>query len=278
MRHSRRVFFLYLAFLAAAPPPVEAGPWAAGKGHSYFKASFQHLGSRKLVTPDGTNFTIPLFTREELAMYGAHGLSKDWTLVASIPVLRSSDLQDSPDELGRESGFGDIQVGLQRQLGTSRGWIFAVRGTLQIPTGDVERATGLLPTGSGIYEGDIVVEAGRSLGGGKGWMFAGAGPQFRGGGLRNGVVFGGQAGWKVSDTVALMASARGVEPFSHDAPATARGSFAGVGDRVAYVVFGPSLLWNVTKRSGLQLDAEFVAYARNLASGPVFRVGYFLTR
>ncbi len=260
------------------PILANAGPWSAGKGKGYFKASFQHLGSRKLVSPDGTKFTIPLFSREEVAAFGLFGLSKAWTMHASLPLLRSSDLQDSPDELGRETGFGDMQVGLQYQLGASGGWIFAVRGTLQLPTGDVERAGGLLPTGSGIYEGDVVIEAGRSLGAGKGWMFVGAGPQFRGGDLRDGVVFGGQAGWKVASTVALMGSVRGVEPFSHDAPKTARGSFAGVGDRVAYVVLGPSVIWNVTKTSGLQFDAEFVAHARNLASGPVFRVGYFLTR
>lgn len=274
----RRAFAFASILLLVASPPADAGPWAAGKGHGYFKASFQHLGSRKLVTPDGTNFTIPLFTREEVSVFGLFGLNDRWTAHASLPLLRSSDLQDSPDELGRETGFGDIQVGLQRQLGLSGPWVFAMRGTLQLPTGDVERAGGLLPTGSGIYEGDVVIEAGRSLGGGKGWMFVGAGPQFRGGGLRDGVVFGAQAGYKVSETVAVMASTRGVEPFSHEAPETARGSFAGVGDRVAYVIAGPSLIWNVTKRSGLQFDAEFVAYARNLASGPVFRVGYFLTR
>ena len=276
MRTKGLVGFLSLLFASVAS--VYAGPWAAGKGHSYFKASFQHLGSRKLVSPDGTNFTIPHFTREEVAIFGLIGVSKDWTLHASLPLLRSSDLQDFPDELSRQNGFGDIQLGAQRQLGTSGGWIFATRATLQLPTGDVDRAGGLLPTGSGIYEGDIVFEAGRSIGGGKGWMFVGAGPQIRGGGLRDGVVFGGQTGWKITDTVSLMASARGVEPFSHDAPKTARGSFAGVGDRVAYAVLGPSILWNVTKKSGLQFDAEFVAYARNLASGPVFRVGYFLTR
>lgn len=277
MRSLHRLLFLSLAGLSAVG--AEAGPWAAGKGHSYFKLSFQHLGSRKLVAPDGTRFVIPLFTREEVSLFGLIGLSKDWTMVASIPLLRSSDLRDSPDELRRESGFGDVQLGIQRQLGTASGWVFAARGTLQFPTGDVDRAQGLLPTGSGIYEGDVVFEAGRSIGaGGRGWMFVGAGPQFRGGGLRDGLVFGGQVGWKTSETLAFMASSRGVEPFSHDAPKTARGSFAGVGDRVAYVVFGPSVLWNVTKRSGLQFDAEFVAYARNLASGPVFRLGYFLTR
>jgi hypothetical protein len=277
LKSTVRVAALLLTLPLATPS--EAGPWAAGKGHGYFKLSFQHLGSRKLVSPDGTKFTIPLFTREEVSAYGAFGLSENWTVHASLPLLRSSDLQDSPDELGRETGFGDTQIGLQRQLGKSGAWVFAVRGTLQLPTGDVDRAGGLLPTGSGVYEGDLVVEAGRSIGsGGKGWMFVGAGPQFRGDGLRDGLVFGAQLGWKVSDRVALMGSARGVEPWSHEAPETARGSFSGVGDRVAYVVLGPSLIWNVSKRSGLQFDAEFVAYARNLASGPVFRVGYFFTK
>ena len=95
MKSAGRLVALLLALLLVTPS--EAGPWAAGKGHGYFKLSFQHLGSRKLVSPDGTNFTIPLFTREEMSAYGAFGLSENWTAHASLPLLRSSDLQDSPD-------------------------------------------------------------------------------------------------------------------------------------------------------------------------------------
>jgi hypothetical protein len=230
------------------------------------------------VTPDGSRFTIPRFSRSEGGVYAAIGLSPRWTVTLNLPLVRSSDLDDFPDELMRTTGIGDAQLGVQRQLGARGAWVFAARLTAQFPTGDVSKGFGLLPTGSGVTEGDLVFEAGRGLGNGQGWMFVGAGPQVRGGGLRDGFTFGAQAGWNARPRLSLMASLRGVEPRSHEAPREARGNFTGLGDRVAYVIAGPSFIVKLGARSGVQLDAEFVLRARNLARGPVYRAGVFWSR
>ena len=169
------------AFLAlAAAPAAQAGPWAMGRGHFYMKAGYDRLRSTTLSTPDGTEFEIPDFRRDILSVYGAFGLSDRITLVAEAPLWRSSDLADDPDELSRESGPGDVQAGLQLQLGTRGAWTFAGRGMVQAPTGDETRAQGLLPTGSGVWEGYLALGAGWSFAAGKGWGFVEAGPAIPG--------------------------------------------------------------------------------------------------
>lgn len=268
---------LVVAFLAIAAV-AEAGPWGLGRGHVYGKLGFGHLRSTELVAPDGTSFDIPRFTKDEVGLTLGYGLDDSWTVFTNLPLLRASDLRDQPDELQRESGFGDLQLGLQRQLGRAGPWLFAARASIQAPTGDVSRAGGLLPTGSGVWEGDAVLSAGRSFASGKLYGFLEAGPQVRGGGLRDGVVYGAQMGWNATDRLVLAWNVRGVEPFSHRAPTVARGSFAGVGDRVTYVSTGPTLLWKATPRFGVQVDLDATAHARNLARGPAVRAGIFFSR
>lgn len=265
-------------FVVALPAMAQAGPWGMGRGHFYVKLSTQRLSSTTLAAPDGTSFTIPHFAKEELSVFGAYGITDRFTAFATAPLVRSSNLDDQPDELGRETGFGDLQGGLQLQLGQSGAWVFAVRGTLQAPTGDESRAQGLLPTGSGVWEGEVVLGAGRSFAGAKGYGFVEVGPQFRGGGLRDGIAFGGQVGWNATRHFVLAANLKGVEPFSHEPPRVARGSFVGVGDRVTYVAYGPTLIVKFTERVALQLDVEGVFRARNLATGTVVRVGLAVSR
>ena len=260
------------------PAVAGAGPWAQGPGRTYLKVGVERLRSTTLVQPDGTEREIPRFLKDEVGLFVSRGLGERWTVQAHIPLVRSSDLADDPDELGRESGFGDVEAALQFQLGARGAWTFAVRGTVQAPTGDETRAQGLQPTGSGVWEGETLVGAGRSLGGGRGWAFAEAGPQFRGGGLRDGLSFGAQAGWKVWPRLALAVGARGVQPWSGDAPQVALGSFVGVGDRVAYVIVGPTAIVSLTPSVGLQVDVERVVHSRNLARGPLVRVGLSFAR
>ncbi len=274
MRRAASVVLLCLAAAAA----VEAGPWAAGRGHFYAKLSYSQLRSTTLAAPDGTRFTIPAFSKDELGVYAALGLSDRFTLIANLPVLRSSNLQDEPDELGRESGVGDLQAGLQAQLGRRGPWVFALRGMLQAPTGDETRAEGLLPTGSGVWEGEAWIGAGRSLAGGKGYGFLEAGYGARGGGLRDGLVYSAQIGWNASSRLTLAASFRGVEPWSQRPGDRSAGSFVGVGDRVTYASYGPTAIFKLGRGLGLQLDLDGAFHARNLAEGSVLRVGVFLTR
>jgi hypothetical protein len=252
---------------------LEAGPWGAGRGHFYAKVGGSRLRSTVLAAPDGTEFDIPRFVKEEVTLYGAVGITSRLTAIVNVPAYRSSDLQD----FRRESGVGDVQGGLQWQLGTKGPWVFAVRSTVQVPTGDETRADGLLPTGSGVWEGEGVLSAGRSLAGGKSYAFGEAGHQVRGGGLTDAFAYGAQLGWNAHRRLVLAANVRGVEPYDQS-PREARGSPVGLSDRVGYVVFGPTVIVPLAGGAGLQLDVEAAARARNLAKGTTVRLGLSLSR
>jgi len=266
---------LVLALMASA---AEAGPWPIGQRHFYAKLSYQHLHSTTLATPDGTKFDIPAFTKDDVGLYVAYGVSERFTVLLNAPVLRSSNLRDEPDELARESGIGDLQFGLQAQLGRKGPWVFALRGMLQAPTGDETRAQGLLPTGSGVWEGQGWIGAGRSLAGGRGYGYVEVGYEGRGGGLRDGFVYALQLGWNASSRMVLAANVRGVEPFSRTAGSRTAGSFVGVGDRVTYAAYGPTAIVKLGGGVAVQLDWDGALHTRNLAEGGVFRVGVSLSR
>jgi len=269
-----------LTFLAPVvlAPSAQAGPWALGKGRFYTKLSFQHLRSTELAQPDGTLFDIPTFRRTEASVYGQVGLSDRIDLYTNVPLLRSADLDDQPDELGPETGFGDLQIGLQAQFARRGRWVFAVRGTLQFPTGDETRADGLLPTGSGAWEAEGLFGAGLSFARGKGYGYLEVGHQHRGSGLRDTFLYNLQVGWNVGPRVTLAWNLRGVEPWNQTPGAGAAGSFVGVGDRTTYGITGPTAILKLAKHWGLQLDYDRQFHAKNLAKGPTFRGGISFAR
>lgn len=269
---TRRVCLAVALSLAAGA--AEAGPWAMGAGRVYAKLSYQGVRATTYAFPDGFKTTIPEFSRDDGQLYVAYGVSDGLTLIADVPY-RSSDLADDPDELGREGGIGDVRAGLQVQLGRSGPWVFAARGLVQAPTGDETISEGLQGTGSGAWEGEAWLGAGRSLLGGKGYGFVELGYQYRGSGLRDGLVYALQLGWNTSSRLVLAANLRGVEPYSTEAGDRTPGSFVGVGDRVTYVAYGPSLIFKANEAVGVQLDVDGAFHTRNIAKGTAFRVGVY---
>jgi len=253
--------------------PAEAGPWAVGRGHYYSKASFQYRRSTTLAAPDGTIFDIPTFNQQDSAAYLAYGATSALTLITDLPFVRSSDLHDMPDELSRVTGIGDLRVGAQLQLGRRGPWVFAARGLVQAPTGDETRGNGLLPTGSGAWEGALALGAGRSFAGGRGYAYAELGWNLRGSGLRDGLLYEAQIGWSVAPRLVLAANVRGLEPRGEPPGALRPGSFVGTGDGVAYVTYGPTAIVRLSAGWGLQLDVEGAAHVKNIAAGTVYRVG-----
>jgi hypothetical protein len=244
-----------------------------GKGRGYVNVSFAYLRAEELAQPDGTIFDIPRFTSSTASFYGAYGLTDRLTVTASIPFLRYSNLQDQPDELGREGGFGDVALGLQVQLAAKGPWVFATRGMVQAPTGDETISEGLQATGSGAWEGLLAGGAGVSLLGGRGYGYVEVGYNYRASGLRDTLFYDVQVGWNASPQVTVAWSFRGLQPFSQEAGARTAGSLVGLGDRVTYTHFGPTAIVKLGRGWGLQLGADGVFNARNLAKGPTFRGG-----
>jgi hypothetical protein len=267
----KRLIAALVCALTAAT--AQAGPWPQGRRHAYTKLSFQYLQAREYAQPDGTVFEIPRLTATEVSFFGSFGLTDRLTLWTNVPVVRSSDLADDPDELGRETGLGDLGFAVQAQVGSRGPWVVAVRGAIQVPTGDETRSEGLQATGSGVFESSGVLGAGRSFGGGRGFGFAEAGYKYRGGGLKDAFVYSAQVGWNAGRRTTFTWNVRGEEPLSHEPGTAGASSFVGVGDRVTYVVFGPSAIFNLGGGWGLQLDVEGSFHAKNLAKGPMLRTG-----
>jgi hypothetical protein len=264
---------LVVTVLSALAGTAQAGPWPIGKGHSYFKLSYAHLDSTELANPDGSKANIPRFLKQEAYLYGAVGLTDKVTALASFPLLRSSDLED----FRRETGVGDVQFGLQYQLGQGGAWLFAARALAQAPTGDVNRAQGILPTGSGVWESDLRLSAGRSLAAGRGYGFVEAGYLYRET-LRDSFVYEAQVGWNAGSRLVLAWTVRGVEPFESSPREVPLGSPVGFGDGTTYLAYGPSVIFKLGGGWGAQLDVTGVAHTRNLAAGTQFSFGISRSR
>jgi hypothetical protein len=267
MRATRGVWAALVLGLAWTPA-VQAGPWPVGTARVYAKLGGSYLRSTTLANPDASQVRIPRFTKRDVQLYAAFGLNERLSLSASLPVSRRSTLAD----FGSESGLGDAQVALQVQLTQRRGWVLATRASVQAPTGDETRAEGLLPTGSGVWEGEWRLSLGRSFGAGRGWGFVEAGHQWRET-LRDGFVYEGQAGWRLNERLSLAWNVRGLRPYDLSARGVALGSFVGVGDRVSYLAFGPSALVKLGGGFGAQVDVTGAAFERNLATGTTFSIG-----
>ncbi len=269
----RRIATAVLA-LVVLPALVQAGPWGRPRGGLYAKLGYGYLRATELATPGGNVVPIPAFQKHDVTLYGAYGLTDTITLTLGAVLYRESSIE------GFESagGVGDFRFGAQSRLGRSGPWLFAARGLIQVPTGGVEKGEGLLPTGSGVWEGEVYLSVGRSFAGGRGWAFIEAGPQFRGGGLRDGLVYDGQVGVKVTSWLALAWNARGVQPWDTTPGDVSAGSAAGLGDGVTYLAFGPSAFLTLRPGLGIQASVDGATHTRNIAQGPTFRLGLYLTR
>ena len=197
------------AALFLLPSLASAGPWGRPAGGVYAKIGYGYLKATELATPDGTLVPIPAFQKHEANLYVEYGLTDVLTAGLDAIVYRESSIEGF-DSAG---GVGDLRLGLQSRLGGAGSWLLAARGVIQAPTGDVEKGEGLLPTGSGVWEGELYLSVGRSFASGRAWTFAEAGPQFRGGGLRDGLVYNGQVGVTIGNPDELAA---GVSRSSDD--------------------------------------------------------------
>lgn len=260
---------LALAFFGSTA--ALAGPWATTPREIYAKLSFSRLVADELALPNGDEQEIPNFTQEVVAVYLAYGLSSRWTLIASAPLYRRSELAG----FGSADGVGDAQVGVQFEA-LSRGlWRAAARALLQAPTGDATRAGGLLPTGSGAWEGELTVSAGTSFGSaGRGYGFTEIGHLWRGDGLADGVTYRLEVGWRSGGTGRWLLAGRvwGVEPY--ESRAALIRSPEGLGDGVTYLALGPSLSYSWRSGRELQVEVDGTPRAKNIALGPTVRLGF----
>lgn len=270
----RRAYGLIALALLPAAERAQAGPWPTGKGHLYWNFAFESLDTTELATPDGVTQTIPEYRLHQIGIYGAYGVSEKVTAVLDRLGFRDSSIAGFESV----SGIEDFRAGLQVQLGKRGPWLFAARGIVQAPTGDETKGLGILPTGSGAWEGDLRFSFGKSSSSGRAYGYGEAGYQLRGKALRDGFLYEGQFGLWASSRVLLMINLRGVQPFQGEPGEGGLTSVSGLGDGVTYTVLGPSVILEIADDWGVQVEAEDAFNAKNLATGLKLRVKFFYRR
>ncbi len=260
--------------LVGGSSPSEAGPWAVGKGRLYANFAFETLSTTRLATPDGNIQTIPELGLRQFGFYGVFGLSDRLTLIVDRVGYRRTEIE----AFDAAAGVEDTRFGLQWQLGRKGAWELAARGIFQAPTGDETKGLGVLPTGSGVWEGEARVGGGRSWREGRLYGYAEIGHQFRGGALRDAFSYETQLGYWLHPRLLVGATLRGVQPYRSEPADDAIGSPSGLGDGVTYAVYAPMAIVKLGGGTGIQVEIEDAFNETNLATGVKFRIKFFLER
>jgi hypothetical protein len=260
--------------LLAAVSTCEAGPWVLGKGHIYANAKYNFLRTTTLATPDGQQVEIPEFTLRQITYYAAYGWNDRFDVIFDGAVVHDSSIE----AFGSASGVGDTRFGLQMRMAEKNPWVFSVKGLVQAPTGDATKGLGVLPTGSGVWEGRLLFSVGRSLRAGTFYAYAEVGHQFRGEGLRDGLAYEAQWGVNLGERLVAAFSVRGIQPYDSEPGEVSAGSAAGLGDGTTYTSFGPTVIVRLTGGWSAQFELEGMTNTRNIAPGIVFRISLAYSR
>jgi hypothetical protein len=253
---------------------LEAGPWNRPPGSIYVNVSYENLSTTSLATPDGVEQQIPRYELHQVGVYAAYGLTDRLTAVLDRFGFRDSSIR----AFDSASGVEDVRAGLQWQLGRTGAWLMAARGIVQVPTGDEKKGLGLLPTGSGAWEGDLLFSMGRSSPSGRVYGYWEAGHRVRGRELRDSFLYEGQIGVRAFGRTLLVFNLRGVQPYRSEPGEGALASPAGLGDGTAYTVIGPAVIIELGRNWGIQAEAEDAFNATNVATGLKGRIKLFYVR
>lgn len=143
--------------------------WTQEKGKGYYKIGLwwleaeEHYTSTGLVDP---NATRGLFITN---FFGRYGLSDKVTLIGYLPHTRvyqntqvfSSGRENIPGE--QFSSLGDINLGLEYQLGKKSTWAYSISLSLGLPTGKVRGGSdGSYQTGDGEFNQQLRFHLGKS--------------------------------------------------------------------------------------------------------------------
>lgn len=125
------IFWKFLVILIVLYPSIVfASAWVREKGEIFFSLSSYYQYADKYFDASGDRRDIGCkFEKLEIQLYGEYGLDNVNTLTYKVPF---SSLKCRNEET---SGFGDLEVGLIRNLSKGKKHSFSVYGNILIPTG-----------------------------------------------------------------------------------------------------------------------------------------------
>jgi hypothetical protein len=121
----------YFVFLFILFPALSfASAWVKEEGQFFLSPSFNYYRANDFYDKEGNKLPMGCtFEKREVQLYGEYGLTKKTTITFKLPY----------DELkcgtNSNSGFGDLDLGLIRQIKKGKDYSFSFYGNAIVPTG-----------------------------------------------------------------------------------------------------------------------------------------------
>ncbi len=160
---------LFIIGLLLSVNAMAQSGWTRSKGSFFGKLDFSHLSANTFYTPQGVALETSTFRQSSLNWFGEYGISDRWTLITSMPLLRSNSFETTESVYG----MGDLKLEFKYRLFSDSNWPVAVSIAPEIPIGrrnafasskDNPQDRINLPTGDGEFNIWGTIAASKSIG------------------------------------------------------------------------------------------------------------------
>ena len=107
--------------------------WARQDGSYFFKMDGAYFSSTDYRTPSGIALKTSKFKQQSLNLYGEYGLTDNWGIVASLPLMRINSFETTE----KVFGLGDTRIDIKYNPFNFREYVFpfSLSAGVDIPTG-----------------------------------------------------------------------------------------------------------------------------------------------
>jgi hypothetical protein len=257
---------------------IVAGAWTQKKGTGYYKADFRYLGGNKIYDSNGNKIWIPDFKDRTIGIFGAYGITDDFTLMLNAAVFKNVQLNTTAEYVGFDndvSGFGDILIGGKYKLAKFGQSFISGKLLINLPTGESSPDGGLL-TGSGDYHQTIGVEYGYSFWPTPIYLNAGVTYTNRTQGFSDEFRYGIEAGYIFIKELSIILRFHGQVSMKNGDP-NVKGGFGVYSNNQKYIAYNAELVYKLDDNVGVKGYYESGGAGPNIISAPVINVGLFFT-
>ena len=257
--------------------------WTQEKGKGYYKIGVwwleaeEHYTSTGLVDP---NATRGLFI---MNFFGRYGLSDKVTLIGYLPHTRvyqntqvfSSGRENIPGE--QFSSLGDINLGLEYQLGKKSTWTYSTSLSLGLPTGKVRGGSdGSYQTGDGEFNQQLRYHLGKSYPLGKRRFYAKAsvGINQRSKGFSDEFRASIETGTKLfKDKLLTLIRANTIQSFYNGSLDATNSNGSIFANNVEVVNIGGEFIFRLNSKFSWGLSSSYPVMGRVFYRSPAFSTG-----
>lgn len=272
-----RASLLLCALLASTllPAAAHAGPWVKQPGQTYIKVGGGVFESDKIYDLAGDLQELEFtYANQSATIYAEVGVAKDLGILVATSFYQAGNTLRLTKEEFTNSGFGDLDLGVQWQAWSGDGCVAAVNAVGRAPlysgvlSADAQVGTSgssltreerYRPAlGDGSYDVSVTGAVGCSLHPFPGWVAAEAGPRLRTRGFGSGAQFAFDVGaFVIPERLALTLRADGVLRLSEQNERPTKW----------YVSFGGGAIIPIAGGVALELSGSYIPVGAFVAQG-----------